>query len=204
MPTIIIYIAVGFSFLKTYHFVALKQNSTDVEHTLTASLVIGYVYCTIAYLIPFSINKYIDNLGIILSSIIVAYGIGRFTLSTASVKLFDFLKIRDTCNLYLWDDLMDVDYPMEAVITFEEVSYRGYVHLYENYSNTPKVILASYYVYNNEDSIIEDFSQDATRTIVLDVATAKHVQIIYNKNSNCSKDIKQLCDLRVNEEEQEN
>ena len=31
----------GYVFNKTFHFVALKQNTEDVEHILTASLVVG-------------------------------------------------------------------------------------------------------------------------------------------------------------------
>ena len=180
--------------MKTYQFVALKQKSTDVEHALTASLVVGFVYYKVANLIPFSINEHVDNLGIILSSIIVAYILGRITLSPLTLKLFDFLKIRNTVNSYLWDDLMDIEYPIEAIITFEKESYRGYVHLFENYNNSPKVVLALYCVYDNNGETIEDFSEDATRVIILDTSAAKHVQIIYDKACNCSKDIRQFLD----------
>ena len=52
----------GYVFNKTFHFVALKQNTEDVEHILTASLVVGFIYCKIASLIPIHISDKIDTI----------------------------------------------------------------------------------------------------------------------------------------------
>ena len=83
------------------------------------------------------------------------------------IKVFDFLKIRDTGNLYYWDDLMDNDYPMKARILFENNIYEGMIHNYESYSNEPCITLASYVIKNLNDKVISDFSSDNTRVIIL-------------------------------------
>ena len=72
---------------------ALKQNSSDVEHILTASLVVGYIINKIANLIPFSISYEIDIIGIVLSALILAYGLAMISRSGKIMKILDFLKI---------------------------------------------------------------------------------------------------------------
>ena len=103
LPQVIVYIVTGYVFSKTFHFVALKKNSNDIEHVLTLSLVIGYIYCKIASLIPIHISDEIDTLGIVISALIWGYLFARFVKNRYVIQILDFLKIRDTGNLYYWD-----------------------------------------------------------------------------------------------------
>ena len=151
LPDIIVYIVIGFLFTKTFHFVALKQNTSDVEHLLIESLVFGYIICNVAYLIPFTITYEIDIIGIAVSSIILACILGKIITSNKIIPLLDKLKIRDTFNTYMWDDLMDMEYPMKVRVKYASTEYIGMLHTFESYSNSPHITLASY-------SIIECFN----------------------------------------------
>lgn len=193
------YIVTGYVFTKTFHFVALKQNTSDVEHILMSSVVVGYVYCNIAYLIPFTISKIADNILIVLSAVIFAYILARVLRNKKiSLYILDWLKIRDTGNLYLWDDLMDNDYPMRAIVHYEDIIYDGIIHIYENYSNEPHIALGSYIIKDKDEGILYDFTDDDTRIVILNTANATDIEIVYNKDSTECADIRDLCDYNKN------
>ena len=202
MPQIIMYIITGYVFVRMYHFVALKKNSTDVEHILTVSLVVGYIYCNIAYQIPFTISYLVDRILIILSALVFGYLLAILLRNKKILYILDFLKIRNTVNAYLWDDLMDNNYPMKASIEYDDKIYEGIIHNYENYSNNPHIALASYIIKDSHKHIIEDFSEDTTKIVILDTEKANCVYIEYYINSSECKDLKDLCDSHKSFREQ--
>lgn len=197
LPEIIIYLVTGFVFIKTFHFVALKQNTTDVEHILTSSIVIGYIYCKLASFIPFSISYEVDTIIIIVSALVMGYLIAKALRCKYIIEILDFLKIRDTGNLYFWDDIMDDKYPMKLSIEYNNVTYNGMLHNYESYSNDPHIVLCSYVAKDQNDNIIEDFSNDNTRIIMLDSAKASKINVIYYKDSDECVDLQKLCDFNT-------
>lgn len=184
--------------MKTYHFVALKQNSTDIDHILTASIVVGYIYCNIAYMIPVTFSYLIDNILIILSSIIVAYILAKIAMSKNITPILDRLGILDTGNVYMWDDLMDKNYPMKMRIVYNNITYEGITHNIESYTNSPHIAMCSYIIYSKKGKKIYDYSTDNTRVIIIDTAMAEKIEIIYDKNSLECKDIQSLCDYHKN------
>lgn len=110
------------------------------------------------------------------------------------IKIWDFLKIRNTGKKFLWDDIMDNKYPIKVIIYYGKTKYEGYLHTFESYSNMPGIVLASYIVtYKNK--ITDDNSQDITKTIILDTGKADKIEIIYDKDSNMCDDLKALCSL---------
>ncbi len=190
LPQIIKYLVVGYFFIHTFHFVALKQNSDNIEHILTGSFVIGYVYYNICAILPFSINPILDDIGILLSGIIIAYLFGKCVTGTKIIPILDKLKIRDTFNKYLWDDLLDQTYSMKAIVNIDNCFYSGYIHYTESYTNTPHIALCLYTCKDNQGNIISDCSDDYTKVIVLDTSKAKSVEILYDVNSPIVKDIR--------------
>lgn len=180
-------------FNKTFHFVALKQNSVDIEHTLTSSLVIGYIYFKIANLIPISFSYEIDILCIIASALVLGYVFAKLLNSAITAKVLDFLKIRDTGNLYYWDDIMDNEYPMKIRVICENEIYEGMLHNYESYSNDPHIILSSYVIMDKDENVKKDFTDNDSRTIVLNTAEAIAVEIMYAQNSEMCEDLESLC-----------
>lgn len=158
------------------------------------SLVIGYVYCSIAHLIPCSISYEIDTIFIIISAIITAYFLGRLSTSGFMISLFDILSIRDTGNVYMWDDLMDITYPMKTLIEYDNAKYTGIIHNIESYTNSPHIVLGAYQKLDLDNNIILDSSNNKTQIIILNLSDAKQVEIFYNKKSKKCYDIKNLCE----------
>lgn len=193
LPQIIWYIAIGYILLKTFHFVALKQNTLNLEHILTASLVVGFIFCNIMYLIPCSINQLVDHIIIILFAVIIGYFSGRVLNSRFAIDILDKLKIRDTPNLYFWDDILDNNYPMKIQVLHNNKKYEGMLHNYESYSNNPHIVLASYIIKNINDEIIEDHSKSKNSLIVLDTSNTDDIAIFYDNRSNKCDDIIKLC-----------
>lgn len=194
LPQVILYIVTGYAFLIPFHFVALKQFSKDIEHILLLSIVVGYVYCNIAYLIPISFSDIIDNVLIVISALILGNVFARIWRNKSiSLRVFEWLKIRDTGNLYVWDDIMDDDYPMKAIIYYNNTVYEGLIHLYESYSKEPQIVLGSYVIKNKKGRIVQDFTNDDTRITILNISNAISVDIIYNKESKECTDIRKLC-----------
>lgn len=180
-------------FNKTFHFVALKQNSVDIEHTLTSSLVIGYIYFKIANLIPISFSYEIDILCIIASALVLGYVFAKLLRSAVTAKVLDFFKIRDTGNLYYWDDIMDNKYPMKIRVICENEIYEGMLHNYESYSNDPHIILSSYVIMDKDENVKKDFTDNDSRIIVLNTTEVIAVEIMYAQNSEMCEDLKNLC-----------
>ncbi len=199
MPEIITYIVIGYLFCKTFHSVALKQNSSDVEHILVESLVVGYIILHIARMIPFSISYEVDMVGIALCSVVMAYLLGLLATGNRRIPLLDKLHIMETGNLYLWDDLMDnTGKPMRIKVEYDSITYDGMLHLFESYSNTPLIALVAYHIikYDNNRNRIDEinYQHDATKVIVLDTSKANSVEITYETGSSMCKDIQGLCD----------
>lgn len=153
--------------MKTFHFVALKQNTTNVEHILTSSIVIGYIYCKLASFIPLSISYEVDTICIIVSALVTGYLFAKILRCKYIINILDFLRIRDTGNLYFWDDIMDDKYPMKLCIEYNDITYEGMLHNYESYSNDPHIVLCSYVAKDQNNHIIEDFSNDSTISVLV-------------------------------------
>lgn len=192
VPDIIFYLITGYFFVKVYHFVALKQNSNDIEHLLISSFVTGYIICGVAYSIPFSISHRVDQILIVFFAIFLGYALGRLARSQFVNDIYDLLKIRDTGNVYMWDDLMDDLYPFEICISYQDVKYKGWVHNIESYSNSPHIALVGYTV-EKDGNIIEDNRNDSSSIIILDTQKVDSVKVIYDKSSYKTKENNQLC-----------
>lgn len=147
-------------------------------------------------MIPIHISYNIDTIFIILFSVVLGYLFARMFKNIYIIKILDILKIRDTGNKYYWDDLLDENYPMEAKITIDNIIYEGMIHNYESYSNDPHIVLSSY-VIKNEYKILEDYTFDNTKIIILDTSKASNVEISYDKNSAICNDLKNLCDYHT-------
>lgn len=189
LPNLIMYIVIGFFFDVTFKLVVLKKNSNNAEHIVIKSLIIGYAYCNFAYIIPISFNKYVDNVLILITAIIMSYILARLYRSELKGKLFDFLKIPDTGNEYMWDDLLDDKYPMRIRIKYDDYTYEGFLHAIQSYSYSPQVAIALYTVVNKNGKVIKNYSDDETFVMVFDLSKADVIELIYQKESRISRDI---------------
>lgn len=158
---------------------AKKNGSLD---RLVMDLVFGFIICQICFAIPFSLGKYCDNICIIIFSIILGYFAAKLMNSERINYIFATLKIRRTVNTYLWNDLLDKDKPMKAQLIINDIVYHGYIHLIEECSNSPHIVLAKY-------SINGKKNKDNNKIILLDSSKASEIIIEYNKDSLKLKEI---------------
>lgn len=171
------YIIVGFCFIKIYSFAYIYNNTKESGmDKLMLDLVFGFVICQLCFAIPFSLGKYVDNICIIIFSIILGYFAAKIMNCRYINLLLDKLKIRRTVNTYLWNDLMDKDFPIKAKIIINNNIYEGKIHLIEECSNSPHIVLAQYSVNGKENT-------NNNRIVVLDSSKASEITIEYNENS---------------------
>ena len=192
----IVYIVMGYAFLIPYRLVTLKQDSDNVEHSLLSSLVVGFIYCNIAYMLPDSPSYEMDIIGMFLCSLVLGYLSGRVLNSKYIPNIFEFLKIRTTLNKHYWDDLMDKEKPMRASIYCNDKIYTGMLHLYEDRSNSPHLVLAAYDIKDSNGNTLADNTGDSTKVIVIDPSDADFVEVIYDKDSYMCEELKNLCGWR--------
>lgn len=206
LPNFLITIVTGYVFLKAYSFTALKKNPNDIQHILISSFVVGFIYCRLAAMIPFTISEQVDHVLIVLSALCAGYAIARLLRNKRVITpILDRLKIQDTGNAYFWDDLLDNEHEMEIYVDYGDVIYGGVAHNFESYSNSPHVVLASYIAKDKNGKVLADHSGDCTRVIILDTASARSVEIEYERESAECEDIQMLCEERsmFSEEEAE-
>ena len=175
LPNIILFIVAGFCFVKVFHFIYAYQDNGNIDNMLTLSLVVGYVICQIAFAIPFSLGKVIDNICIIGCSIVSGFIAGKVMNGKFMYNLTEKLKINRTVNEFLWNDLID-DKIMKAQITIDNIKYYGKIHLVEEFSNTPHIVLGDY-------SINDKHENNPNRIIILDTSKATEIIIEYDKSS---------------------
>lgn len=179
-----LYLISGFCFIKTYSFVyVFNNNSKDIQDKLILYFVFGSLICKICFAFPLSFGKYIDDICITLISVISGFIIAKI-MNSRYVNIFlDKLKVRRTVNTYLWNDLIDRDKVMKAKITINNIVYEGKIHLIEELSNNPHIVLAEYSICGKKE--IED-----NKIIVLDSSKASEIIIEYDKNSQMLDEIR--------------
>ena len=175
----------------------MKKDHQDTQHIFMGSLVVGFVYCNIASIIPFSVSEYVDVVLMVLASLLLGYVFGRFSVSSYYPKVISLFKIRNLGNMGMWSYLTDQDYPMKSVIEINELVYSGMIHNIEEKSNPIYITLASYIIQRKDGYILEDHLNDSTSVIVLDASKATCIRIIYNKGSNKCIDLSDLCNANT-------
>mgnify|MGYP004462251639 CR=1 FL=1 len=195
LPVYISYIVVGYVFIRVYYWVAFRKPLDNIEHLIIQSGVIGYIYFLVGDLIPIFRNKYLCTAVLMLIALLTAYAAGKAINSSCVIKLLEKLHVYDTGNFYMWQDLLDKKYSMRAAISYDDKIYSGRIHLIENYNNTPNIVLCLYTIRNKEGKILEDFSEDYTKLIVLDTSKAVSTEIKYSYKSKISEDVKQFLEI---------
>lgn len=142
----------------------------------------GFVICQIATIIPFSLGKIIDNICMVISGALLGFIAGKIVNAKFTDNLIKKLKINRTVNSYLWNDLVD-NKIMKAQITINNIKYNGKIHLIEEDSNTPHIVLGEY-------SINDQPETNYNKIIILDTSKATDVIIEYDQHSSMIDDIR--------------
>lgn len=178
LPNIIIYLVLGFVFIKVFRFVYIEESPNDSQHILTESLIYGFILQNIYSAFPISINTYIDIIGMVLSTVIIAYFLAKFIYSKLFSKILAKLKIQQTPIKDFW---IDITHSKERtyITVYDKESDRiinGRFARAETFNKRPLIQLSEYIIKNTRGDIISDMSLNTADTIVID--TSKYPEIM--------------------------
>lgn len=184
LPEIILYIVLGFIFTRTYKFTRIINNITEYQHVFIVSLIVGFILWNIYSLIPISFGIYVDTIGMVVCSVIMGFISAKIINSNKLHKLFQKLKISQTVNQKIWADIEDKDNAIFVSIEDKtnHVLTDGMLVLYESFERQPLIQLSAFRQFQNGE-IINDFSNNPERTILIDTSKYENVVITYNPDS---------------------
>lgn len=182
LPNIILYLAIGFVYLKVYKFTSIVPTIKNISETLIESLIAGFVLKCIYDLFP-SVNFYIDILGMIISSIIIGFFAAKIFSSKLFNKILTFFDIRQTKSQFIWQDILgDTPIWITAIYHDKEIFYYGKVILIESYEREPKILITEY-KYETEKTQIDN-TDNPGETVLIDTSKFQDIWISYANNEN--------------------
>ncbi|RGY98605.1 hypothetical protein [Clostridium sp. AM58-1XD] len=107
-------------------------------------------------------------------------------------QLCDLLKISNSLNDYIWDDLIDWKNPTKLCVHYPNRIIEGYIHFTENYSNVPSLSLAGYVIKDSSGQILIDNRHTENKVIFIELDKSEYVEIEYYDKSSMCIDIKTL------------
>lgn len=184
LPEIILYLVLGFIFIRTYRFIRINKNPDDYKNILIEILISGFILRKLFAIIPLNLNKYIDTIGMIIGSFFFGIIIARFVNSKLLDNVLSVFKIRQTVNYSFWNDIEDKDAAIyiEVIDHENNIGIDGKLVLYEAFTRQPLIQLSAYRK-SKDNKIINDFSNQPERTILIDTSKYKDLFITYDKNS---------------------
>ena len=194
LPDIIFYLVVGYIFIKSYCFVSGQKNEKTTQEHIYSSLVVGFVIVKIMNCIPWNISPEVDSVGIVVTSAIIGFVLGKVINSQKIIRVYDTLQIGATINKYIWNDLMDPEFAFYVRVKMKDgMVYSGYSYYIEEYNNVPTIVLAGYVIEKEEKCIVNN-KEDIREIIFLNLADAQNVVIRYDAESSKCEEIKELID----------
>lgn len=174
LPNIIESIMYGYIFITIYEFVSFKD-TVDKKYKLISSIVANYILMNLFTFI------HVDNivLKLILS---VLFGCIIATVIYSGVwnnLLLNIFKIKRTSHANIWDDAIQNSCGVEVFEKNSNISYYGICNYVEQFERYPIIILSKYQVLEDGELKNEelDFSNDNTKTIVLNLKDFEKVKI---------------------------
>lgn len=197
LPNLISYLVIGFIFIRMYHYFLLIDNTINTEHILLESVAVGFILRSIMDpIISLIFKGRIQIVAEIVMVVIFAYLIKSVKNSDKFAIVLDKLKIRNTGNKYFWHDLLDYDFPMIAKVSYTNIQYSGYIHLYSSNTDSPHLALAAYISITSDGKICNK-TEASEEVIILDVSKANSVEIFYDERSSKCNEIKDLIETNI-------
>lgn len=88
----------------------------------------------------------------------------------------------------MWQNIEDPDRAIFVDVTNPDtnIRYYGQLVVYEEFERFPIIQICKYMNWNG-DSLLNDYSNDPTRTVLIDTSKYTEINIIYQKTSNFIK-----------------
>ena len=193
LPQFIIYIVLGFIFLRFFRYMCTIKNSDKYEHIIWESLLVGFVLKQCYTIIPFSINYTVDIIGMIITTIIIAGIFAKIYSSKCLDKFLRLIGVHRTRNKYIWKDIEDPDYIINADVINPDTheAYHGVIIYYEEFERNPQIVLNHYQYWEDwhNDEPTMDFTNDPSKIVLVDTTQFSRITISYDENSSKIKQI---------------
>lgn len=184
----LIYIVLGYCYNTAYNFVSLKEYKKEAKHLLS-SLIVGSVICGAALLIPVHILRLIGFPGLIFISLVSGTVLGKISTSKLLIKILDILHIHRSPNQCVWLDVMSPDLPMRVKVTMKSgYVYTGCIYVMEEHSSRPPMALYTYKI-SKDGVVVDDKTDCPNQALLIELADAEYIEVIYDENSVVCKDI---------------
>lgn len=207
LPNFIIYIILGFLFLRVFKYMCTLKNSNEYEHVLMESILVGFILKQGYNLIIPSINDTIDIIIMIIITIIIAILFAKLYSSKFIDKFLYMMGVHRTRNKYIWKDIEDQDYRIVVDVFNPDTNeaYHGVVIYYEEFKEHPQIVLNYYQYFENwhNGKVTMDFSKNPNKVVIVDTEQFSRVTISYDKNSHKIKpliknrDSKKIANKRI-------
>lgn len=184
LPDIILYIVLGYVFIRVFKFICAIENNTEYKHVFVESLITGFVLNNVFRIIPFSLGKYLDIIGMTIGSIILGYVSAFIFNSECLQRIFRFLKIKQTTNKYIWADIADKDCGTYISLYNKNKNeyIEGSVILFESFERKPIVQITKIRKTVN-GNVVLDYTQNTERTLIVDTSKYDEIFVTYAVNS---------------------
>ena len=193
LPQVIIYIILGFIFLRIFRYMCTIKNSEEYEHIVWESLLVGFVLNHCYMLIPISVNYAVDIIGMIVMTVILAGVFSKIYSSNKLDKALRYLGVHRTRNKYIWKDIEDHDYKMEVALMNPDTkeAYQGVIVYYEEFEKHPQIVLTQYRYWEDwhKEEPDMNFTDNPEKIALVDTAQFSRINIIYDKKSRKIKKI---------------
>ena len=180
----ILYIALGFTFLKVYWLFLIKPQPDNFEVLLIESLTTGFVLKRIYDIPDININIYIDTIIMLIISALMALFLAYF------INRFHLLKnigLHQNANNYIWNDIIGKKAIFAQLTDYDNnITYYGKILSIEANNKHPQIILSGYQQFFNND-LINNFEDSPEQLVILDTSHYKDIQIILDPNEDILK-----------------
>ncbi len=206
LPQFILYIVLGFVFLRVFNYCCAIKNSEGYENIIWGSIIVGFVLSNFFSLFPTTHYQIVDILGMVISTAFLAFLFSKIYASKTIDRCLRYFGVYRTKHNYIWQDIID-DNGATYISAYNPEThemYCGYLKFCEDYEKHPQIILQYYKYYVNcfvtNDEKIDggqlayDCSDDPSYVIMIDTEKFCEISATYNSDSEktINKDDKSL------------
>lgn len=195
LSELILYIVYGYVCVSVFSFTSSIKFGNDVEHKLIVSTVVGFIIDHVMKLIPVNISPELDTIGITITSLFLGFVLAKIYRSEIFNNfLFTVCKINATTDSYIWDTIINRDYPvLIEIVTQDNYTITGFSDLVEEHTDDPHITLANFKIFDGSNHCIKQSKEN--ETLFFDLKNAKHYSFKFHKND---PKIQELRDMMSN------
>lgn len=187
IPDLLTYLIPGYIFISLFDFIIFKNekgNKNQANFIVLKSIAISYVFKTVydkilnTFFSKFNIDDLLYTIILFVIIIIFAYILGLICHTKWFNNLLLKIGIHRTVNEDIWLDIIYDGCYLQIFSKDGTKSYFGMCKYHEENSKEPIVVLYKYKVLDSEANIIQDYSNDETRQVVLNLKDFEHINVM--------------------------